>query len=68
MQIIKDAFKQSRQKMMLSRTELARKAGVSIGVINRLENGEMARMENIKKVIEALGCSADDSQQFLTSF
>jgi transcriptional regulator with XRE-family HTH domain len=49
--------------MLLSKAELARKAGVSPMTIDRIENGEKARMETMRKIILALGFSLDDKDK-----
>jgi len=39
----------------MSKTELARKAGVSALTISRIEKGMTCRLETKRKIIEALG-------------
>lgn len=41
--------------MLLSKSELARKAGVSPLTIDRIEKGYNCRMDTKRKIIEALG-------------
>ncbi len=48
-------LKQIRNKALLSKAELARKAGVSVLTISRIECGEDCRMDTKRKVIQALG-------------
>jgi DNA-binding XRE family transcriptional regulator len=44
-----------REGRMMSKTELARLAGVSAVTIDRIERGEPRRMETMRKIILALG-------------
>jgi len=48
---------------MLSKAELARKAGVSSLTIDRIERGEACRLETMRKIILALGFSLDDKNK-----
>ena len=48
-------LKQIRNKALLSKAELARKAGVSVLTILRIEQGMECRMDTMRKVIQALG-------------
>ena len=43
-----------RQQVLISRTELARKAGLSRQTIERIEKGEGCRLETKRKIILAL--------------
>lgn len=47
--------KKIRAKSLLSKAELARKAGVSVLTISRIECGMDCRMDTKRKVIQALG-------------
>lgn len=59
----KNTLKNIREQMLLSKAELARKAGVSPMTIDRIENGEKARMETMRKIILALGFSLDEKDK-----
>ncbi|MBW1862136.1 MAG: helix-turn-helix transcriptional regulator [Deltaproteobacteria bacterium] len=50
-----NAVKQIREKRLLSKTELARLAGVSSLTIDRIEKGNRCRLETMRKIILALG-------------
>ena len=50
-----NAVKQIREKRLLSKTELARLAGVSSLTIDRIEKGNGCRLETKRKIILALG-------------
>jgi DNA-binding XRE family transcriptional regulator len=45
---------------MMSKAELARKAGLSPITISRIEEGQPARLETKRKILEALGLSLAD--------
>lgn len=49
-----------REERLMSKIELARLAGVSVGTIDRIERGEVCRMETKRKVIFALGFTLAD--------
>jgi DNA-binding XRE family transcriptional regulator len=44
-----------REDLLLSKAELARRAGVSALTIDRVERGEVCRMDTKRKIILALG-------------
>ena len=44
-----------REELLMSKAELARKAGVSSLTIDRIERGKSCRMETKRKIILALG-------------
>lgn len=46
--------------MLLSKSELARKAGVSLLTIDRIEKGYPCRLETKRKLICALGLKVSD--------
>lgn len=52
--------KSIRESRLLSKSELARKAGVSALTIARIERGEECRMETMRKIILALGYNLED--------
>ena len=54
--IVKDI----REKLLMSKAELARKAGVSPLTIDRIEKGKSCRMETKRKIILALGYKLSD--------
>jgi len=49
-----------REKKLMSKSELARKAGVSVVTIDRVERGEACRLETMRKIILALGFTLED--------
>jgi DNA-binding XRE family transcriptional regulator len=50
-----NTLKSYREQVLISRTELARKAGLSVQTIERIEKGEGCRLETKRKIILALG-------------
>jgi DNA-binding XRE family transcriptional regulator len=56
----KNRVKAIRESRLLSKSELARKAGVSVLTIARIERGEECRMETMRKIILALGYNLED--------
>jgi DNA-binding XRE family transcriptional regulator len=52
--------KEIREEMLMSKAELARKAGVSPLTIDRIEKGKNCRMETKRKIILALGYKLSD--------
>ena len=51
----RNSVKKIRENLLMSKAELARKAGVSPLTIDRVEKGKKCRMETMRKVILALG-------------
>ena len=49
-----------RMERMMSKAELARRAGVSTLTIDRVENGLPCRMDTKRKILEALGLNPTD--------
>jgi DNA-binding XRE family transcriptional regulator len=50
-----NALRKYRERLLLSKTELARKAGISSLTIDRIERGKKCRLETKRKIILALG-------------
>ena len=51
----KNEVKQARENKMMSKAELARKAGVTVQTIDRIERGYECRLATKRKIILALG-------------
>lgn len=60
---IKNKVKIIRESRLLSKAELARKAGVSSLTIDRVERGEPCRLETMRKIILALGFTLDEKEK-----
>jgi DNA-binding XRE family transcriptional regulator len=52
-----------REDQLMSKAELARRAGVSVLTIDRIERGESCRMDTKRKIILALGLKVSDRQK-----
>lgn len=59
----KNAIKETREGLLMSKAELARKAGLSPLTIDRVERGESCRMETKRKIILALGYDVSDKKK-----
>ncbi len=57
---MKNQVREIREAQLMSKAELARKAGVSPVTIDRIENGEACRMSTKRKIILALGLKLTD--------
>jgi predicted transcriptional regulator len=55
--------KKIREQLLISKSELARKAGVSPLTIDRVEKGENCRMETKRRIISALGYELSDREK-----
>ena len=49
-----------RESRLMSKSELAKAANVSIPTVDRVEKGYPCRMETKRKIIKALGLSLDE--------
>lgn len=58
-----NAVKAIREGLLMSKAELARKAGVSPLTIDRVERGKDCRMETKRKIILALGYDLSDREK-----
>jgi DNA-binding XRE family transcriptional regulator len=61
--LTKNSLKRIREQRLLSKAELARKAGVSPLTIDRIEKGKNCRMETKRKILLALGYSIENKDQ-----
>ncbi|MGB4599223.1 MAG: helix-turn-helix domain-containing protein [Trichlorobacter sp.] len=57
---MRNKVRELREKKLMSKSELARKAGVSVVTIDRVEKGEACRLETMRKIILALGFTLED--------
>lgn len=60
---INNNVKAIRESRLMSKSELARKAGVSVLTVGRIERGEVCRMETMRKIILALGYALEDKNK-----
>jgi DNA-binding XRE family transcriptional regulator len=59
----RNIVKKIREELLMSKAELARKAGVSSLTIDRIEKGKSCRMETKRKIIIALGYNLADKNK-----
>jgi DNA-binding XRE family transcriptional regulator len=59
----KNNLKKIRESMLLSKSELARKAGVSPLTIDRIEKGFGCRMDTKRKIIHAFGLKISEKEK-----
>jgi DNA-binding XRE family transcriptional regulator len=57
---LKNNVRKLRMERMMSKAELARRAGVSTLTIDRVERGMSCRMDTKRKILEALGLKPQD--------
>ena len=57
-----NSVKKMREAKMLSKTELARLAGISLLTLNRIEQGKDCRMATKRKILLALGLTPEQKQ------
>lgn len=58
-----NGVKKIREGLLLSKAELARKAGLSVLTIDRIEKGKGCRPETKRKVLTALGLKLADREK-----
>lgn len=56
-------LKKVRESMLLSKSELARKAGISPLTIDRIERGFPCRVDTKRKIIQALGLKISEKNK-----
>ena len=56
----RNRLKAVRESLMISKTELAREANMSLSTLNRIENGHNCRLETKIKILKALGFDPQD--------
>lgn len=61
--VVESRLKQYRKEHLISKTELARDAGISLVTIDRIEKGFDCRLATKRKIIEALGIDIDDKDE-----
>jgi transcriptional regulator with XRE-family HTH domain len=54
---------QLREERLLSKAELARRSGLSVLTIDRVERGASCRLDTKRKIILALGLKVSDKDQ-----
>ena len=59
----RNSVKEIRESLLMSKAELARKAGISALTIDRIEKGKSCRMGTKRKIILALGYKISDKDK-----
>jgi DNA-binding XRE family transcriptional regulator len=63
----KNNVRRFREDQLLSKAELARRAGVSVLTVDRLERGDSCRLDTKRKIILALGLKVEDKAKVFSS-
>jgi DNA-binding XRE family transcriptional regulator len=63
----KNSLKEIRESLLMSKSELARKANISPITIARIEKGMNCRMETKRKILLALGFGLSDKKKMFSS-
>jgi DNA-binding XRE family transcriptional regulator len=58
--MVQNRVREIRESLLMSKAELARKAGVSPLTVDRIERGASCRMATMRKIIIALGLDIAD--------
>lgn len=61
--MLENNVKKIRESQLMSKAELARRAGVSVLTIDRIEKGMRCRMDTKRKIILALGLQLADKDK-----
>lgn len=61
--IVPNNVQKFREELLMSKAELARKAGLSALTIDRVENGMQCRMDTKRKILLALGLKLSDKDR-----
>ena len=64
--ITKNRVQELRESQLMSKAELARKAGISALTIDRVESGKDCRMDTKRKIILAIGLKVTDKAKVFT--
>jgi DNA-binding XRE family transcriptional regulator len=62
-----NSLKSYREQILISRTELARKTGLSVQTIERIEKGEGCRLKTKRKIILALDLEISEKDKIFGS-
>jgi len=64
---VKNNLQRFREDLLLSKAELARRAGLSPITIDRIERGYGCRLDTMRKIILALGLKLSDREKIFGS-
>lgn len=63
MPLVANRLREVRENRLISKSEFARKAGISTLTIARIEQGESCRQETKRKILAALGLNPSDKDK-----
>ncbi len=63
MDMPRNNLRKIREERLISKAELARKAGISPLTVDRIENGFSCRVDTKRKIIQALGIKLSDKDK-----
>jgi len=66
MKIVPNNVQKFREELLMSKAELARKAGLSALTIDRVESGMQCRMDTKRKILLALGLKLSDKDRLFS--
>ena len=66
MMIVPNNVQKFREELLMSKAELARKAGLSALTIDRVESGMQCRMDTKRKILLALGLKLSDKDRLFS--
>ncbi|MGA7146602.1 MAG: helix-turn-helix transcriptional regulator [Desulfobacterales bacterium] len=58
-----NSLKEIRKSFLISKSELARMAGLSVDTLTRIEHGKPCRIETKRKILIALGLKLSDRKK-----
>ncbi len=64
----KNRVREFREALLMSKSELARKAGISLVTLNRIEKGANCRLETQRKILLAMGLKLSDKKKVFGPF
>lgn len=64
---MKNNLQRVREELLMSKAELARRAGVSPITIDRIERGRGCRLDTMRKILLALGLKLSDRERVFGS-
>jgi DNA-binding XRE family transcriptional regulator len=67
MKLGQNTVRKTREKLLISKAELARSAGISSLTVDRIEKGMSCRIETKRKIILALGYGLSDKGLVFTN-
>jgi len=65
--VVSNQVQRFRENLMMSKAELARKAGLSTLTIDRVEAGRPCRLDTKRKILLALGLKVSDKDRVFAS-